>query len=109
MLHKYIGTGLYIVWCNVHPSFSRKNARRPKRKEKAQVESHAFVYDFDFNMFKGEKYYGAINDNRENHGLRAFSAKDTKDKETIRKSLSEYFRGKTIINSWIEIIGKNTS
>ena len=108
LLHNLIGTGLYIVWCNVHPNFSREQLKRHKRKEKAQVESHAFVYDSDFNMFKGEKYYGAIIDNRENSYLRAFSAKDIKDKESVRKSLAEYFLGKTIIRGWIGIIGKKT-
>ena len=109
LLHNSIGTGLYIVWCNVHPTFSRKNAKRSKRKEKAQIESHAFVYDSDFNMFQGKKYYGAIIDNRKNSYLRAFSAKDIKDKDSIRKSLAEYFLGKTIICGWIKIIGKITS
>ena len=109
LLYNLIGTWLYITWCNVHLTFSRKNAKCPKRKEKAQVESHAFVYDSDFNMSKGEKYYGAIIDNREKFYLRAFSAEDIKDKESVRKSLAEYFRGKTIICGWIEIIGKNTS
>ena len=62
------------------------------------------MYDSDFKMFNGEKYYGAIIDNRENSYLRAFSAEDIKDKESVRKSLAEYFLGKTIIRSWIGII-----
>ena len=57
-------------------------------------------------MFKGKKYYGAIIDNRKNSHLRAFSADDIKDKDSIRKSLAEYFLGKTIIRGWIKIIGK---
>ena len=109
LLNNSIGTGLYIVWCYVHPTFSRKTAKRCKRKEKTQIESHAFVYDSDFNTFKGKKYYGAIIDNREHSYLRAFSAEDIKDKDSIRKCLAEYFKGKTIIRGWIEIIGKQTS
>ena len=34
----------YIVWCNIYPAFSKKkNVKCPKRKENAQVESHAFI------------------------------------------------------------------
>ena len=109
LLHNSVGTGVYIVWCYVHPSFSRKNAKRQKTKETTQKESHAFVYDSDFNSFNKEKYYGAIIDNRKHSYLRAFSNEDIKDVSSIRKSLQEYFLGKTIIRGWIKITGKITS
>ena len=109
LLHNSVGTGVYIVWCYVHPSFSRKNAKPQKTKETTQKESHAFVYDSDFNSFNKEKYYGAIIDNRKHSYLRAFSNEDIKDVSSIRKSLQEYFLGKTIIRGWIKITGKITS
>ena len=109
LLHNSVGTGVYIAWCYVHPSFSRKNAKRQKTKETSQKESHAFVYDSDFNSFNNQKFYGAIIDNRKNSYLRAFSNDDIKDVSSIRKSLREYFLGKTIIRGWIKITGLITS
>ena len=109
LLCNSIITGLYIVWCNGHPTFSSENAKCRKRKERAQIESHAFVYDSDCNLFDKEKHYGAIIDNKENLYLRAFSAEDIKDIGSIRQSLEQYFLEKTIIRGWIEIIWKKTS
>jgi len=109
LLHNSVGTGVYIAWCYVHPSFSRKNAKRQKTKETSQKESHAFVYDSDFNSFNNQKFYGAIIDNRKKSYLRAFSNDDIKDVSSIRKSLREYFLGKTIIRGWIKITGLITS
>ena len=58
------------------------------------MESHAFVYDSDFDKFEEEKYYGAIIYNREHSNFRAFSAEYIKDVESVRKSLENYFLGK---------------
>ena len=39
LLHNLIGTGLYIlVWCNVHPTFSRKNAKHPKGRKRHKLK-----------------------------------------------------------------------
>ena len=48
-----------------------------------QMESHAFVYDSDFDKFEEEKYYGAIIHNREHSDFRVFSAEDIKDIESV--------------------------
>ena len=39
LLHNSLGTGVYIVWCYVHPSFSRKmqNARKLRKPHKKKV------------------------------------------------------------------------
>ena len=47
------------------------------------MESHAFVYDSDFDKFEEEKYYGAIIHNREHSDFRVFSAEDIKDIELV--------------------------
>ena len=57
-----------------------------KMDKQDQMESHAFVYDSDFDKFEEEKYYGAIIDNREHSNFRAFSAEDIEDVESVQKS-----------------------
>ena len=87
LLNGCIGTGFYVVWCNVHPINYRENAKREKIDKHDQMESHVFVYDSDFDKFKEEKYYGAIIDIREHSNFRAFSVEDITDVESVRKSL----------------------
>jgi len=106
LLNGRIGTGVYVVWCNVHPTNCRENTKRKKMDKQDQMESHAFVYDSDFDKFEEEKYYGAIIDNREHSNFRAFSAEDIKDVESVRNSLENYFLGKTIIRGWLQIHSK---
>ena len=103
LLKKLLGTGVYVVWCNVHPIICRDNVKKKQMDKEDHMESHAFVYDSDFDNFKKEKYYGAIIDNREHSNFRAFSAKDIKDIDSVRKSLEKYFLGKTIIRGWVQI------
>lgn len=103
LLKKCLGTGVYVVWCNVCPTICRNNVKSNKMDKEDKMESHAFVYDSDFDNFEEEKYYGAIIDNREHSNFRAFSADDIKDVDSIRKSLEKYFLGKTIIRGWIQI------
>ena len=71
-----------------------------------QMESHAFVYDSDFDKFEEDTYYGAIIDNREHSNFRVFSAEDIKAVESGRKSLENYFLGQTIIRGWLQIHSK---
>ena len=47
-----------------------------QKEEKGTNETHAFVYDSNFNEFQQRKYYGTIIDNRENSYLRAFCFED---------------------------------
>ena len=83
-------TGLYIVWCTVEYT-------------KGKTEKHAFVFDSNFSSWKGNKYYGAIIDNRKYSNFRAFEKRDLIDIKTTRESLSAYFRGVTRILDWFQI------
>ena len=56
MLNGHIGTGVYVVWCNVHPTNCRENTKRKKIDKQDQMESHAFVYDSVFDKFEEESF-----------------------------------------------------
>jgi len=101
LLHNRIRTGLYIVWCKVA---SRMTTDDSPFEDHHPWESHAFVYDSNYNKFEDVECYGAIIDNREHSYLRAFEKEDIKDKLSVRKTLENYFLGETRICGWKQII-----